>query len=558
MTKTDGLAVAKLGNHAVVLGASMAGLLAARVLADFYRTVTIVERDVLPSDPVNRRGVPQGRHAHALLPRGSRILDELFPGLLTELVASGAPVFDGTDPSEAYFSFGGHVFRRHGRPKDPVPAYLPSRPLLECLVRHRVGGIDNITFLDDHDVVDLTSTSQRDRVTGARVCARGSGAERVLAADLVVDATGRGSRTPTFLDHLGYDRPTEDHINVHVTYASQLVRLPPGVLTERIVLISPVPGRPTGMALLGHENSTWIFTAIGMAGREAPAHLADMLAFVEDFIPPQVLCALADAEPLAEVAHHRMPSSQWRRYDKMQRFPAGLLTLGDAICSFNPIYGQGMTVAALQAAALQQCLRQGVSGLARRYFRASAKPIGVAWRLAAGGDLSLPEVQAPRSLSVRIANSYIDRLQHTAESDFVVAQQFLNVTGLIDAPARLLHPTVLFRIAAASWRRRSHLRSAFLGSTTIPPSSTMNPTAPAPMGAAGDEERHDQQDAGSQDRDQAPDTPHAGTYAWRIGGTAVMPADRQSHRRLVARKTQRSSESQATRCRPAETTMDPK
>ncbi|ABM16692.1 FAD-dependent oxidoreductase [Mycolicibacterium vanbaalenii] len=452
------LVMNNLGDHAVVLGASMGGLLAARVLADFYRTVTIVERDVLPNDPVNRRGVPQGRHVHALLARGSRILEELFPGLLDEVVAGGAPVLDGTDPSEGYFRFGGHLLPRDGRPKDPITLLLPSRPMLEYLVRQKVRGIPNIAMLEAHDVVDLTSASQQDRVTGARVRARDNGAERVLNAELVVDATGRGSRTPAFLDHLGYNRPAQDHIDVRLTYSSQLLRLPPGAVKERIVIVGPIPGRPTGMALFGYENATWIFTAIGMAGRESPAELTEMLTFVDDFTPPHVAAALREAEPLADIARHRMPSSQWRRYDKMQRFPAGLLVFGDAICSFNPIYGQGMTVAALQAEALRKCLQHGAAGLARRYFRATAKPISVAWRLAAGADLNLHEVEGRRPPSVRIANRYVDRLQRAAESDNVVAEQFVKVTGLIDPPARLLHPKILLRVAFTSWRRRGRHR----------------------------------------------------------------------------------------------------
>ena len=171
----------KLGEHAVVLGASMGGLLAARVLADFYETVTVVERDVLPETSANRRGVPQGRHVHLLLGRGSQVLDELFPGFLDELVAAGAPSFDG-DMSKLYLSNGGHLFPRSGRAKD-VPFFLPSRPLLESHVRRRMRAVANVTVLDGHDVVELTSTPPRDRVTGALVRERPDGSERVLGAD---------------------------------------------------------------------------------------------------------------------------------------------------------------------------------------------------------------------------------------------------------------------------------------------------------------------------------------------------------------------------------------
>ena len=442
----------KLGEHAVVLGASMGGLLAARVLADFYETVTVVERDVLPETSANRRGVPQGRHVHLLLGRGSQVLDELFPGFLDELVAAGAPSFDG-DMSKLYLSNGGHLFPRSGRAKD-VPFFLPSRPLLESHVRRRMRAVANVTVLDGHDVVELTSTPPRDRVTGALVRARPDGSERVLRADLVVDAMGRGARTPAFLEGLGYGRPAEDQLGMRLAYSSQLLRIPPGMLNELMVIIGPVPGRPTGMALFGNENNTWMFSVIGMVGREPPDELAEMLAFVEDFAPAHVLAAIRAGEPLAEAARYRMPSSQWRRYDKMRRFPAGLLVVGDAICSFNPVYGQGMTVAALEALALQRCLRRGEDGLARRHFQATAKAVGVAWQMATGADLSLPEVEGPRPLSVRIANNYVDRVLAAAESDIVVAEQFARVISFLDPPTSLFHPALIARVATTNLRRR--------------------------------------------------------------------------------------------------------
>ena len=300
----------------------------------------------------------------------------------------------------------------------------------------------------------MTTTTARDRVTGARVRSRDGGSERVLTADLVVDATGRSARTPAFLDALGYGRPAEDHVSVRVVYSSQLLRIPPGMLKELVVLVTPLPGRPIAVALAGYENDTWMFTIGGMMGLEPPSEPAEMLAFVQGLVPAHVVAAIGAAEPLTEVCRFRYPESRWRRYDKMRRFPAGLLVVGDAICSFNPIYGQGMTVAALQAQALRQCLQRGANGLAQRYFRAAAKPIGVAWRFAVGGDLNLPEVEGPRPLSLRLANKYVDRLQIAAESDLAVAEQFTKVVALVDPPTRLLQPQMMIRVAAANLRRR--------------------------------------------------------------------------------------------------------
>jgi 2-polyprenyl-6-methoxyphenol hydroxylase-like FAD-dependent oxidoreductase len=214
----------KIGDQAVVLGASMAGLLAARVLADAYERVTVVDRDTLPNSPETRRGVPQGRHAHVLVPRGTQILDELFPGLLDDLVAGGAPVI--RDLGELRFSPAGHRLCLKGRPAQPFICQT-SRPFLEGQVRARVRALPGVEIIDRCEVVGLAATSAWDRVTGVRVLSRAAGVEELVGADLVLDATGRGGRTAVWLATIGYDQPPQEQLTIHLKYATQHLRLRP-------------------------------------------------------------------------------------------------------------------------------------------------------------------------------------------------------------------------------------------------------------------------------------------------------------------------------------------
>jgi 2-polyprenyl-6-methoxyphenol hydroxylase-like FAD-dependent oxidoreductase len=450
--------MAKIGNHAVVLGASMAGLLAARSLSDFFDAVTVVERDPLPHTGDARRGVPQGRHLHGLLARGAQVLEEMFPGILDELVLDGAQYMDGRDLSRLHFDVGGHLMVRTGSATS-ITAYFATRPFLEEHVRARLRTIPNVTLLDEHDIVELTATPDHQRVTGARVVNRRTGEDATLSADLVVDATGRAARTPTWLNQLGYDRPREDHVAVRLTYVSQLLRMAPDALHELGLVVGIVPGRPHGLGIFHCENDTWTLTVFGIAGHQPPADLTAMCEFVEDYAPAQLLAAVRAAEPIGEPTRHRQPSSQWRRYDKMRRFPKGLLVIGDAICSFNPIYGQGMTVAALEALALRDCLSRGTRDLARRFFRAAAAPIRQAWELSANPDLSLPEIDGTPPLLTRLLNAYVDRVLTAAEYDTAAADQFFRVTSLIDPATRLLRPAIMWRATRATranHRRRQH------------------------------------------------------------------------------------------------------
>jgi 2-polyprenyl-6-methoxyphenol hydroxylase-like FAD-dependent oxidoreductase len=431
------------------------------VVSEFYESVTLVERDVLPTDSAQRRGVSQGRHLHLLLSRGSQALAELFPGLLDELAAEGGTAFDDGDLSALYIRVGEHVLNRSGRLVDPasMAVHLASRPLLESHVRRRVRAVENVTILDGHDAVEPIADQAR-RVTGVRVVNRDTGEETGLDAELVIDATGRAARATAFLEKLGYGRPIERRYSVDLSYSSQFLRVPSGMMPAKIVALGVVPERRTGVGVLAYENDTWIMTLIGVAGHPLPDDLPGMIDCVAQFAPPSLTEALHAAESVGEVSAQHYPTSIWRRYDKMRHFPAGLLVCGDAICSLNPVYGQGMTMAAVEAVALRSCLaHHDDPDLSRRFFHATAKQIAPVWWANWVNDFAVAPVTGWRSVPQRLLNWNMDKLMGAAESDIAVAEAMIRLLHMQDPPTRMLRPSMLARVVAANRRLRPDRRA---------------------------------------------------------------------------------------------------
>jgi 2-polyprenyl-6-methoxyphenol hydroxylase-like FAD-dependent oxidoreductase len=377
----------QIGDRAVVLGASMAGLLAAHVLAGSYGQVIVIDRDELPETSIHRRGVPHGRHLHALAARGQQALEELFPGITAELVADGA--LAGHLLSDARMYLNGHRLRQTDT---GLVLLCASRPFLEAHVRARVRAHPSVTLLDRCDVVGLVTTPDHRRVTGARVLRRAdSSAEEVLVADLVVDASGRGSRTPAWLESLGYTPPEQEQVRIGLAYSTRIYRLATGALHgDLAILDAATPQLPRTGALLALEGDRWMLTLAGILGDRPPIDPNGFLDFAQSLRFPDIYEAIRDAEPLDDPVGFRFPASTRHHYEQLRRFPAGFLVVGDAVCSFNPIYGQGMSVAALEALMLRRHLEQGTEPQPARWFRDLARVVDVAWNMSAGGDLVFP------------------------------------------------------------------------------------------------------------------------------------------------------------------------
>jgi len=441
-----------IGERAVVMGASMAGLLAARVLADRYGQVTVIDRDELPETPLHRRGVPHGRHIHALAARGQQVLEELFPGLTAELIADGAPAGDMLTDARFYLS--GH---RLARARSGLMLLCASRPFLEAHVRARVRALPNLTLLDRRDVVGLTTTPDGHRVTGARVLRRADGsAEELVGADLVIDATGRGSRAPTWLDALGYPRPEREQVRIGLEYATRTYRLPPGALDGQLAILDAgTPTLPRTGALQRLEGGRLMLTLAGILGDTPPTDPDGYLEYARSLRFPDIYDAVRNAEPLDDPIGFRFPASVRHRYELSDRFPAGFLAVGDAVCSFNPIYGQGMSVAALEALTLRRHLARGIEPEPRRWFRDLARVVAVPWDMSAGGDLLFPGVPGHRTLKIRLLGGYLTRLHAAATADPYLATAFMRVAGLVAPPPSLLAPGIILRVVRAGRDPRS-------------------------------------------------------------------------------------------------------
>lgn len=441
--------------RAVVFGASLSGLLAARALADFYSEVVVVERDKLPTSPSPRRGVPQTEHNHVLLAQGAREYESLLPGLTEELLGAGAPHVDMMRQTRMVFS--GYELARGDCDTKLIHA---SRGLLEHAVRSRVKGLSNVEFREGCEATGIVH--EDGRVTAARVTRLADGNRvETLASDLVVDALGRGGRAATWLTELGYEAPAEDRVKCDVRYVSRFVSMPADALNgDHFLLVGAAPGLPHLLAACYLEGDRWMLTLAGMAGVRPPSTDEGIQEFAETMPIPDFCETLREAKPLSDPVALHYPYSVRRRFERLRRFPDGLLVVGDALCSFNPVYGQGMTVAGMQARILRECLAEGSDNLAQRFFPAASKAIDVPWSLGAGGDLAMPEVEGYRSPRIRLLNRYVARVHRAASRDPRVAAVFFRVAGLLEPPSALLRPGFMARVFTSRAPRRRDPRGA--------------------------------------------------------------------------------------------------
>ncbi len=443
------------GERAIVLGGSIGGLLAARVLSDHFRQVVVLERDPLPDQPLPRKGTPHARHTHGLLSQGLTRLEAMFPGLGAELVAHGAEQGDLVKDCLWHAAGGFHRQIASG-----LFASAQSRALLEWLVRRRVGQLSNVAVRGQIGVQRLLADERRQRVAGVQFADR-SHADRALSnsaafksertealpANLVIDATGRGSRLPQWLEELHFPRPKEERVHIDLAYATRLYRRRPTDLGGQLaIVVTQQPPNKRFAAMVQMEGGLWSLTMGGVLGDHPRLTESGLLEFARGLPTSELHEFLQDAEPASEILSYKYASSLRRRYERLREFPQGILPLGDSICSFNPVYGQGMTVAALEAGALDECLREGMDGLAARYFRRVARLVDTPWQIAVGSDLRNPGVPGPRPLGSSLVNGWLDRIHRAAQHDPEVALAFHRVANLLAPPASLFRPGLAARV----------------------------------------------------------------------------------------------------------------
>jgi 2-polyprenyl-6-methoxyphenol hydroxylase-like FAD-dependent oxidoreductase len=407
--------------------------------------VTIIDRDRFVEQAEFRNGAPQSRHLHILLARGHRIMERLFPGLDAELDAAGVPMLNlGLDVNAV--AFGGKV------PDYPsqYQTRSSSRVLLESIVRRRLKQDTRVKLIEEAEVTAVQTNAGRS-VTGVRVQRRGKGQE-TIDADLVIDASGRNSRAPQWLEALGYAAPAVTTINAFLGYATRWYRKPENFNASwKAVLTGSRPTtNPRGGGLFPVEEDRWVLTLAGTARQYPPTDDEGFLDFARNLIDLTIYETIKELDPLSPIYGYRRTENRWMHFERLRRWPDRFIVLGDAACCFNPIYGQGMTVSALEAMLLDRLLREqsnDLSGLAHRFQRQLPEAVNAAWLLATGEDFRWPSTEGGKpGPAVRFAHWYVDRIFEVMPDSAWITESFLAVQQLIEPPAALFRPAIFARV----------------------------------------------------------------------------------------------------------------
>src|SRR5216684_3213276 len=439
----------RIGKQAVVVGAGMAGLTAARSLADFFERVIILENDALPKEATHRPGTPQSRHLHALLAGGLQALSRLFPGFEESLSQAGAVRLRmGYDD-------------RIERPGyDPFPQrdlgiliYGMTRPLLEFTTRKRLGEYRNIELSESCRAQQFIAAPGEAAVTAVR-CENSDGTSERLAADLVIDASGHGSLTLALLQSIGWPLPEETSIGVDIGYATALFEIPEDAPPDWIGArtLPDYPRNKRAASILPVEGNRWILTLGGRYDEKPPADWDGFLMYAQNLRTPTVYNAIRHAKRPSEIARFGFKACCWRHFERLEKFPRALLPFGDAICRFNPIYGQGMSVAALEADVLNRLLTaqsaesDGLAGLAAAFFPEAERLIDTPWWTAAIPDFSDPRTEGQRPSDLEDTFKFFAALLKLAAQDAAVHKLFIEVQNLLKPRSEYRDPELVRRV----------------------------------------------------------------------------------------------------------------
>ncbi len=447
----------KLPGNAIVIGASIGGLSAARVLADHFERVTLIERDVLEDGP--RQGAPQAHHIHVLLRRGVDLLEQYFPGLLDEMKAAGIEPFDFTKDLR-WLQFGDWM------PREPsgIVLYPQTRASLERALRRRVRAFANVEILESTAVRALLATPDGRRILGVQTVDRQSagGAVTNRLASVVVDASGRGSQLGKWLADLGHGPLEESRLPINLCYVSRLFERPATARDWRGLWVTPLPPEaPRGGAMQEVEGNRWIVSLFGYGEHHPSREESGFVEFARSLREPDIYEAIKDARPASDVHVYRVPDVRWRHFERLPDFPAGLLVLGDAWCYFDPVFGQGMSVAMLEANVLNEALHQLDSleavtqAWTTDYLRRGAQWLRGLWFFVSAEAMRHVHVPGERTRLVKLAQWYVEELYALNHAHPEVYREFLKLMHVQAGPEFLLRPDIAMRLAKRAWRKKT-------------------------------------------------------------------------------------------------------